>query len=143
MEPGRNMHAASSHAPSRNSVPELTPGKVNRGCVLLRSILMAAQVSSLGSIQRMLGGPRALIYSQRGSIVQHPARARPHRRVTLQVRMDSAVQMVESAFRLKLQRKYLPCPTGPPKDTSHVATLLLALHGHPRTLLGVAQHQEN
>jgi hypothetical protein len=137
MELGR--HA--SHAPPRSSVPELTPGIVNRECVLSSSILIALQAPSLGLMSRVLGGRRAPIHPQRGSLIQHPARARFHNH--RRVRMDIAVQMVESTFRLKLQQKHPPCLTGLPKDTSHVETLPLALHGHPRTLPGVAQHQEN
>ena len=45
--------------------------------------------------------------------------------------------------QVSLSPEHLPCPTGLLKDTSHVEILLLALLGHPRTLLGVAQHQEN
>ena len=110
---------------------------------MLRSILISVQVPS-GFMLRVLGGPRALIHPQRGSIVRRPARVRRHnhRRVNF-IRMDSALQMIDSAFPQNLLRKHLPYPTGLPKDTSHVVTLLLALHGHPKTLLGVAQHQEN
>ena len=103
---------------------------------------MAVQVPSLG-FTKTLSILKALIHPQRGSIVQHPAQARLCRRVPFQVQMDGAVQMVESPPRVKLQRKHLPYPIGLPKDTSHVETRLLALHGHPRTLLGVAQLQES
>ena len=136
----------SSQSPPRNNGPKFAPGKVNIVNITLPSILIAMQVPGLGLVSRVLGGHRALIHPRRESIVQHLTRIRlhNHRHVTFEVRTDSAVQKVESAFQLKPQPKqHLPYPTGLPKDISHAEILPLDLHGHPRTLLGVVQHQEN
>ena len=135
------MHTAEPH---RNSGPKFAPGKVVS--VTFCSILISMQVLGLGLVSRVSRALKVLIHQRRENMVRYPGRTRLHnpRGITFEVRTDSVVQMVESAFQQRLQPKqHLPYPTGLPKDISHVEILPPALHGRPRTLHGVARHRES